>query len=78
MTADLLTRPEGYVEKRDRRRVLALLVRDGGCAHCVHRDHLWGRAVCPRDAARMFPRCMNDQKTPAFELDETTIKGGER
>lgn len=75
MPDDRLTRPENYAEIRYRRRVASVLMRDGGCAHCIHRETLLGRTVCPRDAARSFPLCLKDQRTPQFELDETTIGG---
>lgn len=75
MTA--LSPPEHIADRRDRRRVLAILFRDGGCAHCVHRDPAvmaWGRSVCKADSARAFPLCTKDGRKPAFELDEDTLR----
>lgn len=76
MNADQLTRPEGYVAAADRRRVGKQVRRDGGCTHCLHSQYseFLGRPICPRDAGRSFPGCVNDQRTPTFELDESTIR----
>lgn len=69
---DGLTRPEGYVEKRDRRRVVALLVKSGGCAYCTRRVEGWGRFGCSVDET--FPLCTKGRR-PRFELDDAKVKG---
>lgn len=78
MFADKLTPPEGYVQGAERRNVKRALIRDGGCAHCKHREHsdFLDRDICPRDPARSFPLCMKDQRTPVFLLDYSTIERG--
>lgn len=72
-----LSPPEHVADRVSRRRILALIVRDGGCAYCVHRDRsvmAWGRSVCSGNAARAFPLCTKDRQAPAFELDESTLR----
>jgi hypothetical protein len=71
-----LTRPENGCELKQRRRILRILNERGGCWACTNRDKtvlVWGRAVCTtRD--RAFPKCTQDGKAPAFELDEQQLK----
>ena len=75
---DGLTRPENCGELSQRRKVLSLLMRCGGCAMCLHRNRdvlAWGRSVCKVNPARAFPLCAKDGRQPAFELDESTLPG---
>lgn len=71
-----LTRPENGCELSQRRRVLEKVKAAGGCAYCTLRDKtvlVWGRAICTvRD--RAFPKCTEDGKAPAFELDEHQLR----
>jgi hypothetical protein len=79
MSYDHLTRPENHVDRRDRRRVLSRMAKEGPCTFCKHR--VWAfiadRWVCERDAGRSFPLCTKDNRQPSFELDHETIKQGE-
>ncbi|TXH55156.1 MAG: hypothetical protein E6Q97_09390 [Desulfurellales bacterium] len=75
MTA--LSPPEHIADRRARKRIVARLIRDGGCAYCIHRDRDvmgWGRSVCKANHARSFPLCTKDGRKPAFELDEDTLR----
>lgn len=75
---DGLTRPENCGELSQRRKVLALLMRCGGCAMCVHRDRTviaWGRSICGDGRKRSWPLCMKDGGKPSFTLDEATLQG---
>jgi len=67
-----LTRPEGYVEKRDRRRIMATLVDVGGCALCTQRVEGWGAVGCQHGDT--FPFCTKGRR-PRFELDDEKVKG---
>jgi len=67
---DALTRPEGYVEKRDRRRIMALLVSSGGCEYCTQRVEGWGAFGCSHGQA--FPLCTKGRR-PRFELDDEKV-----
>lgn len=71
-----LTRPENCAELAERRRILRVLNERGGCWACQLRDKtvlVWDRAICTvRD--RAFPKCTEDGKAPAFELDEHQLR----
>ena len=69
---DGLTRPEGYVEKRDRRAVVSALFRTGGCSLCTQRVEGWGAVGCSR--GETFPVCTKGRR-PRFELDDEKVKG---
>jgi hypothetical protein len=68
---DGLTRPENCAELRDRRRVLSLLARCGGCALCTQRIEGWGKVGCKHEST--FPMCTKGRR-PKFELDEAALK----
>lgn len=68
------TKPERFVERGQRRRIVAEINQRGGCACCLNRDKsadAWGRSFCT-GKSRCFPLCLH---TPGirFELDETTL-----
>lgn len=65
------SRPERAAEFSICRRHLAKVLADP-CAHCVHREVIFGKAVCPT-FGRTFPLCT---KTPglSFEIDHETLK----
>lgn len=67
---DGLTRPENCGELRDRRRILAILTRDGACAHCTQRLQAFGLTGCTHELT--FPLCTKGRR-PKFELDEQTL-----
>ncbi len=70
---DCLTRPENCAERRERRRILALLVVDP-CAHCTQRIEGLGMTGCTHTLT--FPMCTKGLR-PKFELDQSTFKGNE-
>lgn len=72
-----LSPPEHVADRRAKKRIVARLFRDGGCAYCSNRDREvmgWGRSVCKPNPARSFPLCAKDGQSPAFELDEDTLR----
>lgn len=73
---DDYTRPERSAEFARARRIRARVLAAGGCAMCLHRVQGWGLSACSRPNRR-FPMCMKDRASPAFELDESTVEGGE-
>jgi hypothetical protein len=66
------SRPELCAEFAIARRHLAEVYRDP-CAHCVHRQVAFGKAICPT-FGRAFPRCTS---TPGlqFEIEHSTLRG---
>lgn len=69
-----LSPPEHVADRVSRKRILARLVRDGGCAHCRARTEAWDRAMCSGTAGRVWPLCMKDGQKPEFQLDEETLR----
>ena len=53
--SDLYSRPERSAEFAIARRHLAEVYRDP-CAHCKHREMVFGKAICPT-FGRSFPLC---------------------
>lgn len=70
---DPLTRPERSAEFAIARRHLAEVYRDP-CAHCMHREEILDRSICPT-FGRTFPRCIS---TPGlqFDPDHSTLTKG--
>ena len=68
-----LTRPENCAERRDRKRILGMLAREGGCTYCKARETAWGKAYCP--LGQTFPLCT--KKGGPFELDHEAIAGAD-
>lgn len=74
---DELTNPEDSAERRERRRVLAVIVAHGGCSLCRNRDPsvlAWGRSVCQANNSRSFPLCTKDGQLPHFQIDEARLQ----
>ena len=70
-----MTKPETCVDRSQRKRIVAEIVRRNGCAMCEHRDkarEFWDLAFCSRPS-RTFPLCMKDKREPEFKLDHDTI-----
>lgn len=69
---DGYSRPERATELAICRRHLAKVLADP-CAHCLHRETVFGKAICPT-FGRTFPLCT---KTPGlqFDPDHGTLKG---
>lgn len=66
------SRPERCAEFAISRRHLAKVYADP-CSHCLHREVVFGNAICPT-FARTFPMCT---KTPGlqFDVDHETLRG---
>jgi len=71
MSDGVYSRPERAAEFAIARRHLAEVYRDP-CAHCVHREMTFGKAICPT-YGRTFPRCTS---TPGLQFapDHTTFR----
>lgn len=65
---EALTSPEYHLERIARKRIVAELIKCGGCQMCQHR-HEW---TCTT-TSRSFPLCVKDGGNPGFLLDEETI-----
>lgn len=75
---DSLTRPEkaaafGHARNFVKRELMA----GRACALCTHRSKhtYWDLHRCALKPERTFPLCMKDGRQPAFELDESQVKG---
>lgn len=70
-----LTDPEAKVERGIRKRIVAKIVKCGGCGLCLNRDKdqdAWDRGFC-KVKGRTFPFCTKAGE-PSFQLDETRLK----
>lgn len=69
------TSPERSAEYRICRRILAQVMKCGGCGMCLNRDRdrdAWDRGFCATPN-QTFPLCLKTRGTQ-FELDESTVK----
>ncbi|MGH8158386.1 MAG: hypothetical protein ACREPQ_09710 [Rhodanobacter sp.] len=68
-----LTRPENYVEETITKRLVATVMRCGGCPVCKNRVEGWQRSACDTPG-RTYPLCM---KTPGahFDPDHDKLRG---
>lgn len=66
------TKPERIAERALCRRLRAEILRDP-CGHCRHRQQVFDKAICSGPVGRTIWACLRDDRSPSFELDETTV-----